>query len=232
MHMRSSLKKGVLMAGRVFAIGDIHGCSAAFDALLAAIKPQRKDTIVTLGDHINRGPDSRGVVERLLALRNQCRLVPLLGNHEQMLLDVRARRYPIYWFLEMGGSATLDSYGEGRKLELIPAEHYDFHTGCLDYYESKTHIFLHANYLSDVRLDEQQSRMLRWESLRAMTPGPHESGKKVVVGHTAQKSGEPLDLGHLICIDTYCYGGGWLTALEASTGQIWQANQQGTLRQQ
>jgi serine/threonine protein phosphatase 1 len=72
--------------------------------------------------------------------------------------------------------------------------------------------------------------MLRWESLRATTPGPHESGKTVIVGHSSQKSGEILDLGHLACIDTFCYGGGWLTALDVKTGDVWQASRDGTMR--
>jgi serine/threonine protein phosphatase 1 len=61
-------------------------------------------------------------------------------------------------------------------------------------------------------------------------PDPHDNGKQAIVGHTSQKNGEVLDVGHLVCIDTYCWGGGWLTALDASSGQIWQANQQGQLR--
>jgi serine/threonine protein phosphatase 1 len=63
-----------------------------------------------------------------------------------------------------------------------------------------------------------------------MTPARHESGKVVIVGHTSQKSGEIVDLGHLQCIDTYCYGGGWLTALEVNTGEVWQTNQRGEHR--
>ena len=77
---------------------------------------------------------------------------------------------------------------------------------------------------------EQHAGMLRWESLRDMTPGPHESGKRVVAGHTSQKTGEVLDLGHLVCIDTYCHGGGWLTALEVRTGEVWQADRDGRMR--
>ena len=68
------------MNPRTIAIGDIHGCSAALDALLEAIRPRREDCIVTLGDYINRGPDSRGVIERLIKLKDRCRLVPLLGQ--------------------------------------------------------------------------------------------------------------------------------------------------------
>ena len=77
---------------------------------------------------------------------------------------------------------------------------------------------------------EQPALILRWESLRDMTPGPHESGKTVIVGHTSQKGGEILDLGHLVCIDTYCCGGGWLTALDVDTEEVWQVNRNGELR--
>ena len=82
------------MSPRTIAIGDIHGCSAALDALLKAIQPRPEDCIVTLGDYINRGPDSRGVIERLIELKDRCRLVSLLGNHDQMLLDVQSGKCP------------------------------------------------------------------------------------------------------------------------------------------
>jgi serine/threonine protein phosphatase 1 len=157
--------------------------------------------------------------------------VPLLGNHDQMLLDVRSGKYPVRWLLDIGGTATLDSYGHGRDLALIPEEHFQFLEGCLDYFETDTHIFVHANYFPDLSMRVQPDAMLRWESLRDSTPGPHESGKVVIVGHTSQKGGEILDLGHVICIDTYCYGGGWLTALDVDTGQVWQTNRYGALRE-
>jgi serine/threonine protein phosphatase 1 len=76
---------------------------------------------------------------------------------------------------------------------------------------------------------EQSCGGLRWAPLPP-TPKPHRSGKVAVVGHTAQKSGEILDLGYLKCIDTFCHGGGWLTALEASTGKVWQATREGEMR--
>jgi serine/threonine protein phosphatase 1 len=115
---------------RIIAIGDIHGCSAALDALLDAIRPGPEDTIVPLGDYIDRGPDSKGVIDRLIELSKQCRLIPILGNHDQMLLDVRSGKYPIYWLLDIGGTTTLDSYGRGRDLSLIPDEHYEFLEHC------------------------------------------------------------------------------------------------------
>ncbi len=60
-------------AARTIAIGDIHGCLLALNAILGAIDPQPDDVIVTLGDYVDRGPDSRGVLERLIALAGQCR---------------------------------------------------------------------------------------------------------------------------------------------------------------
>jgi serine/threonine protein phosphatase 1 len=218
------------MPNRTIAIGDIHGCSLAPSALLHAIAPRSEDVVVTLGDYINRGPETRGVIQLLIELAERCRLVPLLGNHEQMLLEARAGVHPTTW-LGMGGFATLDSYGPGRNISLIPEEHFEFLENCLDYHETDTHIFVHANYYAGLPMNEQPPLMLRWEFLEETIPGPHDSRKTVIAGHTSQKSGEILDLGHLKCIDTCCCGGGWLTALEVSTGEVWQANREGFLRQ-
>ena len=104
---------------RTIAVGDIHGCSAALDALLDAVRPRPEDTIVTLGDYIDRGPDTWGVIGRLIDLGGRCHLVPILGNHDQMLLEARSGLHPTTW-LGMGGIATLDSYGPGRDMGLIP----------------------------------------------------------------------------------------------------------------
>ncbi len=242
------------MRPRTIAIGDIHGCSRALEALLAAIGPRPEDVIVTLGDYVNRGPDTRHVLDRLIALEGHCTLVPILGNHDQMFLqilrDARASLagVPSEWlrvegvpmnlsnWLEMGGDATLASYGishvrpDATELAKVPDEHVAFLARCRDYYETETHIFVHGQYEPDMPMEDQPSYLLRWESLREGTPGPHESGKRVIVGHTSQKSGEILDLGHLVCIDTNCHGGGWLTALEVHTEEVWQANREGELR--
>jgi serine/threonine protein phosphatase 1 len=102
------------MPPRTIAVGDIHGCFLALDAVLEAIKPRPEDTIVTLGDYIDRGPDSQGVLERLIELNRRCQLVPILGNHDQILLDVRSGVEPFEEFLGMDGGPTLDSYGPGR----------------------------------------------------------------------------------------------------------------------
>jgi serine/threonine protein phosphatase 1 len=128
------------------------------------------------------------------------------------------------------GIATLDSYGPGRDLSLIPDAHIGFLERCREFYETDTHIFVHASYDPELRMDQQPSEMLRWESLRNRIPEPHASGKHVIAGHTSQKNGEILNLEHLTCIDTFCYGGGWLTAIDVHTREVWQANQDGIMR--
>jgi serine/threonine protein phosphatase 1 len=224
------------MAGRTIAIGDIHGCSAALAALVEAVAPGPADTIVTLGDAIDRGPDSRGVVEQLLALSRRCRLVPLLGNHEEMLLACLADTAGLRTWLSCGGADTVRSYGwkpggPRRGLAaLFPEEHRRFLAGCLPFHETATHLFVHAGYLPELPLEEQLGEVLRWRVTDPQTVRPHRSGKVVIVGHTPQKGGEVLDLDFLVCIDTDCYRGGWLTALDVGSGRVWQAGRHGRLR--
>jgi serine/threonine protein phosphatase 1 len=216
---------------RTIAIGDIHGCRVALDTLLAALALGSDDTLVVLGDAIDRGPDSRGVLERLLAVREVCRLVPILGNHEQMLLEAIDGRIPLQDWLMHGGAETLDSYGKDAALSAVAPRHVEFLRTWGDYHETSSHFFVHGNYLPQEILSQQPWQWLRWESLRATMPAAHCSGKTVVMGHTSDRQGEIQDFGHLVCIDTHCYGGQWLTALEPKTRQVWQANEQGELRE-
>jgi serine/threonine protein phosphatase 1 len=225
--------------GRTIAIGDIHGCAKALATLIEAIQPTEMDTLVFLGDYIDRGPDSRGVLDQVIALSQRCTVVPLLGNHEEMLLAVLdGGQSEVQFWLKFGGATALASYGwnggpDVRPADvrhLVPGEHVEFLKTCRDYYETVNHIFVHAYYEPKVPLHEQNWKVLRWVSLPT-NPKRHCSWKTAVVGHTPQHSGEVLDLGCALCIDTYCHGGGWLTALEVETGQVWRANEAGELRQ-
>lgn len=216
------------MASRTIAIGDIHGCLAAFDALLEAMDLQADDRLVTLGDYVDRGPDSRGVIERLCELADRCELIPLMGNHEVMMLDgLRQRDHREFW-LAVGGQATVDSYGS---IDEIPAEHIEFIGNCHRFYESDSHIFVHANYAANLPMARQTDERVFWEHVNsAYLPRPHASGKTVVVGHTPQR--DVADHGHLICLDTGCFAGGWLTAMDVVSRRIWQATENGQLREQ
>jgi serine/threonine protein phosphatase 1 len=110
----------------------------------------------------------------------------------------------------------------------VPREHFRFLQSCRDYFKTESHFFLHANYRPDLPLDRHDDGTLRWLSLRDFVPGPHSSGKTGVVGHTPHR--EVLNLGHLICLDTGCGHGGWLTALDIATGTIWQTDEDGRLK--
>lgn len=215
---------------RVIAIGDVHGCATALAALLEVIEPLRDDTLVLLGDCIDRGPESQLAIQLMLEWQEKCHLVPILGNHEEMLLSAIDRPFTIDDWRACGGEATLRSYGV-REPQAIPREHVDYIRSWGDYFEIPTHFFVHANYAADVPLDEQTWEFWRWEPLRVSIPAPHENGKIAIVGHTSQKTGEILDLDYLLCIDTYCHGGGWLTAVEAGTGQVWQSDAAGRIRE-
>jgi serine/threonine protein phosphatase 1 len=216
------------MPSRLIAIGDIHGCSAALRALLDEIDPAANDTIVTLGDYVDRGLDSKGVLDALIALADRCRLVPILGNHDEMMLHARDGKGDLRFWLECGGQTALDSYADGAGLNAVPREHFRFLASCHAYLEIETHFFTHANFRADLPFDRQDEATLRWLSLRDHVPGPHISGKTAVVGHTPQK--EVLKLGHLICLDTDCCHGGWLTAIDITTGRIWEADESGRIK--
>lgn len=216
------------MPQRTIAIGDIHGCAPALAALIDVIEPGLDDVVVPLGDYVDRGPESRAVIDLLIELVDRCQLVPLLGNHEQMMLESLEVPACLEPWCRVGGRETVDSYG--GSLEQVPLDHWAFLRGLHRYHETDSHLFVHANYDASLPLRQQPDELLLWEHVVHTLPGRHRSGKTAVVGHTPQGSGEVLDLGYLLCIDTYCVGGGWLTALDVESGQVWQANRAGELR--
>src|SRR5687768_14117577 len=123
---------------RTLAIGDIHGSSAALDALLALVAPGCEDVIVTLGDYVSRGPDSRGVIERLLRWSAERTVIALRGNHEQMMTAARDSPGDLAMWLAVGGKAALRSYAtidEDGNLADVPDEHWAFlDDACRDYH--------------------------------------------------------------------------------------------------
>lgn len=213
---------------RVIAIGDVHGCAQALRALVRLIAPQADDTLVMLGDCVDRGPESRQVIEELFELRDKCHLVTLLGNHEEMMLNfIDGKPQPDDW-LQVGGAATVESYRDADgKQRPMPESHVEFIRSWGDYFETPSHFFAHGSYDADRPLARQHWQTMRWQSLKYGIPEAHVSGKTAVVGHTSQKSGQILDVGHLICIDTFCWGGGWLTGLDTVSGEIWQVDREG-----
>lgn len=212
---------------RCLAVGDIHGCFAALTTLAALVPFEPDDCLITLGDYVDRGPDSCAVLDWLIAYQKRGRLVALRGNHEVMMLQARENEERLKLWLGYGGDAALASYSpfadKGRLID-VPDAHWQLLEDELrGWYETPTHFFVHANAYPDQALSEQPDLMLYWEKFD--DPPPHESGKIMVCGHTPQKSGIPRSIGHAVCIDTWVYGSGWLTCLDVDSGQYWQANQ-------
>jgi serine/threonine protein phosphatase 1 len=220
---------------RVLAIGDIHGCLGPLDDLLQWVAPTRGDLVIALGDFVDRGPDTRGVLNRLIDLKQQLNLICLRGNHELMMVDAfRGGRAEKKMWLGVGGLQTLGSYGQspGRSgaLEDVPQEHWEFlENGLVDYYESELFIFVHASVVYDLPMNEQPDYALFWEFLPSEMR--HISKKTVICGHTSQKTGELKVVPGAVCIDTYAYGSGWLTCLDVISGRYWQTDMLGRKRE-
>jgi serine/threonine protein phosphatase 1 len=211
---------------RTLAIGDIHGCHAALTTLLGQVSPRADDRIIFLGDYIDRGPGSREVVESLLELSGKCVPVLLRGNHEAMILDAREDALKTNLWQSYGGFEALISYGANYNQNwaaIIPDSHWKFFERTARYFETEDHIFVHACLDAEADMDEQPDWLLYWESLDRLKP--HKSGKRIVCGHSPQRSGQILDLGFALCIDTGAVNGGWLTCLDVSSGDWLQSNE-------
>ena len=217
---------------RTLAITDIHGCSNALETLLETVQLKPQDVLITLGDYVDKGPDTKGVLDKLIHLSQHYQLIALKGNHEIQMIQSRHNISEKHLWLDMGGKETLDSYAKlGRQSTLsnIPNEHWYFIENiCLDYWETDSNIFVHANLDPHLSMKRQSDYELFWRKFDYRVS--HYSGKTMICGHTSQKNGNPINLGHRICIDTWACGEGWLTCLEVETGKIWQANQKGKIK--
>lgn len=218
---------------RQLVMGDLHGCYDALRTLCDAVGLTPADTLITLGDYVNKGPDSRRVIDWLLELDGWLTLVPLRGNHDLLMHNARFDRAAYHRWQRAGGEATLRSYagstGRVGTLADVPASHWQFlDKRLLPSFATDTHFFVHAGVDPALPLEDQPPAMLY--ECTFSDPKPHCSGKIMVCGHTAQKSGVPLVTGHAICLDTWCSGRGWLSCLNLGSALVHQANQGGATR--
>jgi serine/threonine protein phosphatase 1 len=195
-----------------YVIGDIHGCLAPLERLLGKITPRTEDEVVFVGDYIDRGPQSREVVDRLLALQHRC--IFLMGNHERMLLNFLAGEDEDL-YLENGGRATLESYGGDP--DNIPAAHLAFFQRLKPMYETPDYLFVHAGIRPLTPLAEQSAHDLIWirqEFFKFIGKYP----KPVIFGHTPLR--QVLMAEDRIGIDTGCVYGGKLTCLKLPSREL------------
>lgn len=218
---------------RAYAIGDVHGRVDLLNALLGQIEddleasPVPRSFVVFLGDLIDRGPDSRGVLERLRTWRprSSAKRIFLMGNHEEVLLRVLAKEEGVLasW-MQFGGAECVASYGidaakfarlseaEGAKLlrAHMPPEHISFIEDFGDTFRFGDYLLVHAGIRPGVAIEDQAQRDLRWIRAPFLNDSkPH--GFMVVHGHTIVDSVEEKT--NRIAIDTGAVYSGVLTAL-------------------
>jgi len=230
---------------RLYAIGDVHGCLSKLDTLLERIsediesaglikstfkndsQPQETltPTLVFLGDYVDRGPDSKGVLDRLIALKNEpTDTVFLKGNHESLMLDFLSDPDAMQHWLEWGGEETLESYGINKILgvssedlaaelsEKLPQSHLSFLKSLALTHSEGDYFFVHAGVRPGVELADQKEEDLLWIRKKFHNaPASSRPGKVIVHGHQPMK--KPLDAGWRIAVDTGACWGGELTAV-------------------
>ena len=218
----------------LYAIGDIHGMKDELEELLDQLPLQEGDRFVFIGDYVDRGPDSKGVVDLLIDLKKRHECVFLIGNHEGMFLSFLGWRSPWYFgseaFLQNGGDSTLKSYGFfGCDDFELPPEHLQFYRDLVPYHVDQEYVFVHAGLsrdslsLSDVdyALQHEEPRDVLWQ--RSTSELPHSLGATVVYGHTPVPDLQVRwNLPYSIGIDTGCVYGGSLTAIRLPDETIFQ----------
>jgi len=208
----------------IYAVGDIHGCYDKLTALMADIDIDwQRDTLVFIGDYIDRGPASYDVVEYLIQLKNDHPgIVFLRGNHEVMLGNYLAGHNRLN-YLSNGGRETLDEYLVRRRNgddHPIPAHHRTFFDELQNSYETEDYIFVHAGLRDRVPLEKQSTDDLLW----IRSPFLHSTynfGKVVVFGHTPFS--KPFVHPNKIGIDTGAVYGRKLTCVKLPDMTFFQA---------
>lgn len=223
---------------RVYAIGDIHGRLDLFEDLLAQIardeagRPAAATTIVLLGDLIDRGPDSAGVLARARALSRERAVEILSGNHEEMLMSCFEDASTMRAFLRFGGIETLASYGISPETiaelavedlqvlaaQAIPAEDIAFIQGFKKLVQKGDYVFVHAGLRPGVPIEMQLANDCRWIREPFLSHAG-DFGGFVVHGHTITP--EPDERPNRIGIDTGAYVHGMLTAIGIEGQQRW-----------
>jgi serine/threonine protein phosphatase 1 len=204
-----------------YAIGDVHGCLIQLRKLIDLCEADAQGhlmKLVLLGDYIDRGPDSKGVIEQLMALRKirSDQIICLMGNHEDMLLA--ALDHPDWedrW-LRNGGVQTLESYGVIDPVR-IPKDHIDWLRQLPKFHDDGRRFFVHAGIHPERALDRQDEFDLLWIK-EPFLSSTRDFGRLIVHGHTPSKNSRPDVRINRLNIDTGAVFGGPLTAAVFESG--------------
>ena len=199
---------------RTYAIGDVHGCLTKLQGLVKRCQrdaDKQPSKFVFLGDYIDRGPDSRGVVEFLIDLQAQHRdlVVCLAGNHEELALAALYAGQNENW-LRNGGDETLRSYGIDSVADL-PPHHIDWLNTLVDQHDDGRRLFVHAGINPIKQLDQQDDHDLRWIR-EPFLSDVRDYGRLIVHGHTPLHTDMPDQRPNRLNLDTGAVYGGPLTA--------------------
>jgi len=224
--MSERLRVKKLYMGKIFAIGDIHGCVSHLNKLVEQLHiDAEEDTLVFVGDYIDRGPDSKGVIDTVLDIRKNIRnVVCLSGNHEDMFLNYCLDRRDEDLYMSNGGMYTLLSYGfpqEGTGERVLSENHGEFFATLCPYYETDDYIFVHAGLRPGIPLERQDREDLLWIRFEFISSS-YDFGKTVIYGHTPISLNKPVIDRNKICIDTGAVYGGKLTCIELPEMKIYQ----------
>jgi serine/threonine protein phosphatase 1 len=197
-----------------YAIGDVHGCRDKLVRLLyfcAHHRAGRPARYVFVGDYIDRGPDSRGVVDLLIKMQQDTPggVICLRGNHEMLLLNAWQRDEGLLWVTQ-GGARTLLSYGVKQPAEL-PGEHLDWFAALPLRFDDGRRLFVHAGVNPSMPLDQQAERDLLWIR-EPFLSSDRDYGRLIVHGHTPTERGVPELRPNRLNLDTGAVFGGPLTA--------------------
>ena len=196
---------------KTYAIADLHGRFDLLEMALACIAKRAKPpaTLVTLGDYVDRGPDSRKIIERLIAGlgRDGWRLICLKGNHEDIMWQTCRKLPDVDWWLTNGGGATLISYGQQlgdqADVTIVPAAHLDWVERLPLMYVDKHRVFVHGGVDANCPLDGQDAENVMWK----IYPEDDERGygqRHVVHGHHQHAHG-PIFKKHRTNLDTFAW---------------------------
>ncbi|HUD85138.1 MAG TPA: metallophosphoesterase family protein [Xanthobacteraceae bacterium] len=198
-----------------YAVGDIHGSQDKLKSLIAGCEEHaagRPMTFVFLGDYIDRGPESAGVIRLMMSLQLELqeRVVALKGNHEAWALSLLDGTMPVSGWLRNGGAATLASYGV-KAIGDLPRAHLDWMRSLRLSYDDGRRFFVHAGVDPEKPLDAQDEQDLLWIRLPFLTD-ERDYGRLIVHGHTPLEDGAPELRGNRLNLDTAAAFGGPLTA--------------------
>lgn len=218
---------------RKIAITDIHGCLLTFKELLhKEVAFSKKDTLYLLGDYVDRGPNSKGVLDHIFELKEKGYTVNCLrGNHEQMMLQVRENPSKFDWWSRNGGYKTMQSFDLWKSYEMIPKKYWDFIESLPYFFDLKEYVLVHAGFNFNHNypfLDKESMLWIRRWYLDFDDKAKESIDHKTIIhGHTPTPKDTIYSMFHdlerfpVLNIDAGCFAYGDLCAFDMTNKKLY-----------